>query len=301
MGRWLVRIVVTLSVALSVAVALLWVRSQYVTDHAYGTRGGRYVQVTSARGSLRWFAVDEYTVPVEARLVRAGLADEEDGTGRWVTGHKRMYVVESERSALGPVRVAGGKMWADLPLNRPGIRKGAVVSGAGTPTGSMSEEGLRAETRPSAGTLFPASGRLSLAPPPRAEDGDKTGSLGEFLGAAGGSITLTPPLKPPEPDKPFVVSGGTLTFTGGRRAAYATRAFPAFWSRQVVVPYWLVLVVAAMPTMGFGLLAARRARVRRSRRARGLCVACGYDLRGSSGSCPECGAGRVEAPRPATT
>lgn len=64
-------------------------------------------------------------------------------------------------------------------------------------------------------------------------------------------------------------------------------AYPA-WSRRsraVRVPYWsLVLASGALP-------AWRLPRLWRTRRtvARGHCLACGYDLRATSGRCPECG------------
>ena len=55
----------------------------------------------------------------------------------------------------------------------------------------------------------------------------------------------------------------------------------------LAVPYWLLaLVAAAVPVAG--LVGAVR---RRARRVWGRCVACGYDLRATSGRCPECGAG----------
>jgi hypothetical protein len=68
------------------------------------------------------------------------------------------------------------------------------------------------------------------------------------------------------------------------------------WS-GVLVPFWSLMVA-------FGLLPAhaawRRLRRRRAaaRTAAGFCVACGYDLRGTPGRCPECGRA-VPAPNPA--
>ena len=50
----------------------------------------------------------------------------------------------------------------------------------------------------------------------------------------------------------------------------------------VKVPIWLILVLLVLPTY-------LRWRQRRVRRARGLCENCGYDLRASTGVCPECG------------
>jgi hypothetical protein len=52
-------------------------------------------------------------------------------------------------------------------------------------------------------------------------------------------------------------------------------------------PMWLVLL-ALCPLWIWTLI--QPVRLRRSRRKRGLCVSCGYDLTGNvSGRCPECG------------
>ena len=52
------------------------------------------------------------------------------------------------------------------------------------------------------------------------------------------------------------------------------------------VPLWIpFLLFAAYPTLAFIRGPLRRYR----RRKRGLCVTCGYDLRGSPKRCPECG------------
>jgi hypothetical protein len=53
-------------------------------------------------------------------------------------------------------------------------------------------------------------------------------------------------------------------------------------------PLWFVVgVFAVLPLVAS--VRVTRGRVRKRRRARGLCLACGYDLRASPNQCPECG------------
>jgi hypothetical protein len=57
--------------------------------------------------------------------------------------------------------------------------------------------------------------------------------------------------------------------------------------RTATLPFWaLFLLCAAYPTIYFIRSPLRR----RQRRRRGQCLDYGYDLRGSGGKCPECGA-----------
>ena len=57
------------------------------------------------------------------------------------------------------------------------------------------------------------------------------------------------------------------------------------YTLRAVIPYWAVIVTAALPPSLFLVSVVRRRRAR----AAGKCVVCGYDLRASSGRCPECG------------
>ena len=56
----------------------------------------------------------------------------------------------------------------------------------------------------------------------------------------------------------------------------------------IVLPYWFLALLSALPLILTGL----RYRLRRAARriAAGLCPTCAYDLRASRGRCPECGA-----------
>lgn len=55
--------------------------------------------------------------------------------------------------------------------------------------------------------------------------------------------------------------------------------------RALILPHWLVLVLATVPTGMFSLRLIRRGRCT----SRGECAACGYDLRATPERCPECG------------
>ena len=57
----------------------------------------------------------------------------------------------------------------------------------------------------------------------------------------------------------------------------------------VAVPWWAVVLWFAVASLGCVLA------LRRMRPGPGCCRACGYDLRGSAGACPECGAQRSAA------
>ena len=63
---------------------------------------------------------------------------------------------------------------------------------------------------------------------------------------------------------------------------------PSVVRREVIVPYWaLAVATGVLPTAW--LVRRRRQRLRRRRAKAGLCVNCGYDLRASGTTCPECG------------
>ena len=65
----------------------------------------------------------------------------------------------------------------------------------------------------------------------------------------------------------------------------STRIVKAYFLR---LPHWTLLALAAFPA-GLQSLKLMGFWRRRRRRSRGLCVQCGYDLRGGQAVCPECG------------
>lgn len=75
--------------------------------------------------------------------------------------------------------------------------------------------------------------------------------------------------------------GDTLSLSGEMKPVQRNQM-------TLVVPHWLLAITTAALPCRFGLLLWRSRRSRR-RMASGLCGECGYDLRASTGQCPECG------------
>jgi len=65
-------------------------------------------------------------------------------------------------------------------------------------------------------------------------------------------------------------------------------------SRYILLPWYAALLLFSILPL-CSLRIALRARVRRARLAANLCPHCGYDLRSSPSSCPECGASPTKA------
>lgn len=70
---------------------------------------------------------------------------------------------------------------------------------------------------------------------------------------------------------------------------YMPKPSNAFKYHLVRVPYGLLLIASSLLPALCLFRSLRRRRLVRHRQLANLCVACGYDLRASSGRCPECG------------
>jgi hypothetical protein len=91
-------------------------------------------------------------------------------------------------------------------------------------------------------------------------------------------------------DQPSHVIVSTPTGFAFERVAATIPPFLFVAGVVIVVPTWFVVFVTGL-LPGIAVLRERRRRRIEWRRAHGLCVRCGYDLRESPGKCPECGAG----------
>jgi hypothetical protein len=79
---------------------------------------------------------------------------------------------------------------------------------------------------------------------------------------------------------------GIFGFVAGNTDAGGVADIPGSKMFYVIVPHWSAAL--ALGAAGLWMLLGKPAK-RQRRRAKGLCVTCGYDLRESRDRCPECG------------
>ena len=106
-----------------------------------------------------------------------------------------------------------------------------------------------------------------------------------------GSLQVHKITLPQQAIQTFGIADG-ISFQYGRRLTNLTIGWRWQPQYQADNSGWIIYVPLYLPVLFFGgwlaylLLPLHR---RRRRRKLGLCVGCGYDLRGSSEKCPECG------------
>jgi hypothetical protein len=100
----------------------------------------------------------------------------------------------------------------------------------------------------------------------------------------------------------------SLPTTARKWAMFGVGGFKLNWSGAadqdsvatgVLLPHWLLVLTFAIAPARW-LMARRRSILVHHRLSAGLCLACGYDLRGTPDRCPECGR-KIENPNDETS
>lgn len=100
----------------------------------------------------------------------------------------------------------------------------------------------------------------------------------------GNGISDAPPFYQWSPPAHYFFAGiGYDTTTDNWTYPGGTQIFKR--TTHLDIPFWLMVLALTIP----GILVLARIARRRKRTRAGLCVFCGYDLRGSPDRCPECG------------
>lgn len=317
MTRWVRRLLGAGLLLCCVAVTGEWVRSYWREDRLVISRGGRCFQVVSRAGRVLALRVEPYpnARPWTWESEELGPSPLVSGNQAGVGGAVTFFLHPREERRYGPVMVSHGRAsWdPDWAKHRTTFREAARAaarvraatgpSPALTPVNVTDAEARRVAQRLSNLDLPDGLGLTAPPPPPskpgaRSEPDLRVPDLGPPDAL---SLDARPRALPRLSDK---VSGsgdiasrpgsGSLGSGVGSVGTWGATGRFTLWPQSpydaVDAPYGALLTFPLAPLLL--VLAARlvRWRVRRLRLRRGLCLACGYDLRqNATGRCPECG------------
>ena len=289
LGRLIRKFIIALSVAIALALTALAVSSRHGDWVLSVARNGNYRELRSDRTRLSFTSIAGWGKDQPAKLGRAKppvhdrisgaqpptmtLLDENgvtltpNQTGWWRVKQDGTAILSDPSSLMLSLATTVPSSTVTLTASTVIISQGTIVTTAGP------------ITRPTA---------LSLTRVPTTTPGAVSYSIsgGGSVRVSGTSSTIT-------------TGSSTLTFSGNfivmtKPYTYARYSLPhAAAIALVLTPVWVALLLAVM-----------RWRRRTIRKRRGLCVECGYDLRGSraGAACPECGrATEIDAPADALT
>ncbi|HEY7119324.1 MAG TPA: hypothetical protein VH475_22225 [Tepidisphaeraceae bacterium] len=302
MLRWVRRIVVLLSLASTITLAVFWSRSRTTEDRLFGTRGERYWQVTSRGGRVRLITIEDYPAPVAWRWDDVPRQERPPSFGEWADGVGKTYLSPRAGSSFGPLAWDNGVAYIDAPLALQEKWRRLTSPSSTVPARVATTSPATARSGPSYSLgripdavlsnvakefeLPDLSSGFSLSAPPASWSSTPSPNpSGATMGGGGG----TPGFGRVESVTGAPATRGTLA--AGSLVVRVGVWMRPFTYRSVTLRYEVLLALSALPTLAGLVLVGGRLWRGGARRRAGLCLACGYDLRGSADAarCPECG------------
>ena len=302
LGRILWKCVLVLSLALAITLAILWLRTRTSDLIISGARHGTYREVRFAHGQVGVMMIPRWPIDERTRIGRPAAPTDLAAhiITRGPSPGPTMSFLDGTTFTLMPTGSTALTSRGTLLFN--GLPKKHLVPATTMPAGAgvgffntmkrpwRSAPGTPQPTMTMSGTstltiTMPATMPTTTATLSGTGMTVKTSSNGAVIaGFQSGSGTLAFSVaRPPTTAPAASFSGATDTGT--------IFLLPTYNYDRYAAPLWALIVLALLPVwISFVVAFAKRMR-RLSRRSKGLCESCGYDLRGNpNNACPECGA-----------
>jgi hypothetical protein len=297
--RLIRKLILALSVLVAIALLVLWIRMRQNDLVLSSARFGTYREFRIGRSRTGVLFVTTWPKDEPARIGRVGkpssslflknpvatVSSATNENGLPLLDGSQLTLMPSSTSWWPPVRSTGtATVGSSYIANGTG---GIITISPSTTTLITTGSTLSVQQ-----STTPTTAAVNAAASP----GNTVILTAPTPPAASGTFTITSAKLSSTATSPNTLAGGTsLTITGGTLILFATYTYTRY-----SLPIWTLALVVLLPVWWAILVTMIRGLKMRTRRKRGLCERCGYDLRGNPGgtACPECGAPTSGAPAP---